>query len=184
MSAPVPDEAVALLGFWREAGAGRWYAKSEAFDAAIRSRFADLHAAAAAGGLADWLETAEGALASVILLDQFSRHLYRGDARSFAQDEQARHIAALSFDAGFDTHTDPPLRAFFYLPFMHSEALADQDRSVTLCHAIPDRANLPYARDHRRIIRRFGRFPHRNVILGRHTTAAEQAFLDEGGFAG
>ena len=136
------------------------------------------------GGTSDWAETPEGALALVLLLDQFSRNMFRGSPKAFAQDEMARAIAREAIDAGFDQEVAPDLRCFFYLPFMHSEAIADQERCVALCHALGAAAISRYAREHERIIRRFGRFPHRNPILGRHTTPAEQAFLDGGGFAG
>jgi uncharacterized protein (DUF924 family) len=181
VTAPGPDE---VIGFWREAGPERWYKKDPAFDQAIAERFSVLHAKAAAGELDDWAGTPQGALALLILLDQFSRNLFRGLPQAFAQDEAARRIARAAVQRGFDHQVDPTLRQFFYLPFMHSEQIADQERCVALCHTLPDRTNLPFARDHERIVRRFGRFPHRNEVLGRHTSPAEQAFLEGGGFAG
>lgn len=137
-----------------------------------------------AGKLDDWAATPAGALALIIVLDQFSRNLGRGTAQAFAGDERALALAVRAVAAGFDPLVEAPLRKFFYMPFMHSERLSDQHRSVLLCHALHDPGTLPYAREHARIIRRFGRFPHRNPILGRHTTPAEAAFLAGGGFAG
>jgi len=174
-----------VLRFWLEAGSDKWYSKDEAFDAAIRERFGEAHAAASTGRLDGWVETPEGALALVIVLDQFSRNLHRGSPETFANDEAALRHAESALAAGYDRAVTPELREFFAMPFMHSERLADQERSVALCHALhAGEATLPYALEHERIIRRFARFPHRNTILGRHTTPAERAFLDEGGFSG
>ena len=173
-----------VLRFWREAGAEKWFRKDAAFDAEMARRFGAAHAEAAAGRLDGWAANAEGALALVLLLDQFSRNLHRGSAQAFAQDERARAVAEKALAAGLDLAVEPALRLFFYLPFEHSESIVDQERCVLLCHALPDKGLLPYAREHEAIIRRFGRFPHRNAALVRHTTPAEQAFLDGGGFAG
>jgi uncharacterized protein (DUF924 family) len=181
MTIPSPEDVVA---FWRDAGPERWYKKDPEFDRAIAERFSAAHAKGAAGELDDWAETPRGALALLILLDQFSRNLFRGSPRAFAQDEAARRIARAALERGFDKQVDPPLRQFFCLPFMHSEHIADQELCVALCHGLPDRGNLSFARDHERIVRRFGRFPHRNEVLGRHTSPAERAFLEGGGFAG
>ena len=178
------EQAQQVIRFWRDAGPDRWYRKDDDFDHSIASTFGALHEAAARGELNSWAETPEGALALLLLLDQFSRNMFRGSPRTFAQDAQARQIARRALANGFDTMVDDDLRQFFYLPFMHSESLPDQELCVKLCHGLPDRNTLPYARDHERIIRRFGRFPHRNGVLGRHTSPAEQAFLDGGGFAG
>ncbi|MGX1101712.1 DUF924 family protein [Bradyrhizobium elkanii] len=174
-----------VLGFWRNAGRDRWYKHDDAFDAEIRSRFLATWQKAAAGELSSWEASDDGALALTIVLDQFPRNLFRGDARTFSSDVLARDVARRAIDRGVDARTDPVLREFLYLPFEHSEDLADQQRCVTLfrqydCH--PD--NLKYAEDHADIIRRFGRFPHRNRVLGRQTTAEEKAFLGAGGFSG
>lgn len=172
-----------IVHFWWNAGPDRWFAKDETFDQRFRAQCLALHEAAARGDLGPWTETDEGALALVLLLDQFPRNCFRGTARMFATDVQARATAAAAIEAGHDQTVDADLRVFFYLPFEHSEGLADQDRSVAL--AAPLSAEyLSYAELHREIIRRFGRFPHRNAILGRTTTPQEQRFLDEGGFAG
>ena len=147
-------------------------------------KFLPTYEAAARGELAAWEESAEGALALVLLLDQFPRNLFRGDARAFATDALARAVAERALARGFDQATDLALRPFFYLPFMHSEALIDQDRSVRLYEALGETEELRYATQHRDVVLRFGRFPHRNRALGRNTTPAEQAFLEADGFAG
>ena len=173
-----------VVGFWAEAGPDRWFTKDDAFDAEIRRRFLATHEAAAAGKLAAWETSAEGALALLLLLDQFPRNMFRNNARTFATDSQARAIAAAALLRGFDAQVPPNLRAFFYLPFEHSEDMADQERGLALYSAAGDDDGLKWAKLHADIIRRFGRFPHRNAVLGRTTTAEEQAFLDGGGFAG
>ena len=173
-----------VLGFWRNAGPERWFKKQAAFDEAIRLKFEPVHHRAARGEYDAWAKTAEGALALLILLDQFPRNLYRESGHAFATDPKARAIARTAVEAGFDREVEPALRNFFYLPFEHSEDLADQDFGLALCAEAGDEENLKWAGLHRDIIARFGRFPHRNPALGRTTTAEEQTFLDEGGFAG
>jgi uncharacterized protein (DUF924 family) len=172
-----------VVTFWREAGPERWFEKDTVFDEEIKRRFLATHEAAAAGKLHDWENTAEGALALLILLDQFPRNMFRNSARAYATDPLARAIAAGALVKGFDS-VFPDLRSFFYLPFEHSEDLADQERALALYKAAGDTDNLKWAEIHADIIRRFGRFPHRNAVLGRATTPEEQAFLDSGGFAG
>jgi uncharacterized protein (DUF924 family) len=176
-----PDD---VLAFWRDAGPKKWFTKDAAFDAEITARFLSTYEAAAAGELSAWETTAESALALVIVLDQFPRNMFRGSARTFATDPLARAIADRAIARGFDQQTTLSLRGFFYLPFEHSENLADQERCIALCHATGVADTLKWAELHADIIRRFGRFPHRNAVLGRTTTTAEQAFLDGGGFAG
>ncbi len=177
-----------VLAFWLRAGPAKWFAKDDAFDQAIRDGFAPLHIQASRGELAHWGETAEGALALLILLDQFPRNLYRGSAHAFATDPLAVATAARAIDRGFDRQVEPQLQPFFYLPYEHSERMADQDRGIVLCEArrdaTGDEDTLKWAHLHRDIIQRFGRFPHRNKCLGRVTAPEEQAFLDGGGFAG
>jgi uncharacterized protein (DUF924 family) len=173
-----------IVAFWREAGPKRWFVKDTAFDDDIRQRFLAAHEAAAEGKLRDWEANAEGALALLILLDQFPRNMFRGQARAFATDPLARAIAAGALVRGFDAQVPKEMRGFFYLPFEHSEDMADQERCVALYKASGDAEGLKWAEAHADIIRRFGRFPHRNAVLGRPTTAEEQAFLDGGGFAG
>jgi len=173
-----------VLAFWRAAGPDKWFKKDPAFDDDIRAHFLETYDAAAAGMLSEWERTAEGALALTIVLDQFPRNMFRGDARTYAADPQARAVAALALERGFDQKVPLSDRQFFYLPFEHSEAIADQERSCALCAATGDADLLKWAQLHADIIRRFGRFPHRNAMLGRATTADEQAFLDGGGFKG
>ena len=177
-----------VTGFWIAAGPRKWFKKSAAFDDAIRLAFEPDHHRAARSEYADWSRTAEGSLALLLLLDQFPRNLYRNSAHAFATDPLARGVAARAIDAGHDLASEPQRRPFFYLPFEHSEAMADQDRSVALCEALRaatgDVDTLKWALIHRGTIQRFGRFPHRNAALGRANTAEEQAFLDGGGFSG
>jgi uncharacterized protein (DUF924 family) len=184
----MPARPQDILIFWRNAGPSQWFAAKPAFDEAIRLKFEPVHHAAARGQYDAWRDEAEGALALVILLDQFPRNLYRGSGHAFATDPLARTITRQAIARGFDRQTEALLRPFFYLPFEHSEILADQDEGIALCQALADEAGdaetLKWARIHRDIIERFGRFPHRNRALGRATTAQEQAFLDDGGFAG
>jgi uncharacterized protein (DUF924 family) len=172
-----------IVTFWRDAGFDRWFTKDAAFDAEIKQRFLPTYEAAAAGKLRDWENTAEGALALLIVLDQFPRNMFRGDKRAFATDPLARAVTAGALIKGYDAEAGD-LRAFFYLPFEHSEDLADQERGVALYKAAGDDEGLKWGEIHADIIRRFGRFPHRNAVLGRRTTPEEQKFLDDGGFAG
>ena len=176
-------EAGAVVAFWREAGPSMWFAKDPAFDTRFRERFADLHAKAAQGVLRDWLAAPESALALVLLLDQYPRNSFRGTARMYATDAAASAAASAAIAAGHDRAVEPALQMFFYLPFAHSEAMADQDRAVELCRRLGD-PHLSRAEHHRDIIRRVGRFPHRNPILGRAMRPAEQRSLDEGGYKG
>ena len=174
----------AVLAFWREAGPDKWFKKDAAFDNDIRTRFLDSYEAAAKAGLSDWEATPDGALALTIVLDQFPRNMLRGSPRAFAADSLARAVADRALARGFDRGMPLTDRQFFYLPFEHSETLADQDRCCALFRATGDADLVKWADLHADIIRRFGRFPHRNAVLGRPTTAEEQAFLDSGGFAG
>jgi uncharacterized protein (DUF924 family) len=173
-----------VLAFWREAGEDKWFNNDTAFDEAVRRRFLETYEAAAAGQLAEWEASREGALALVIALDQFPRNMFRGRARAFAADPLARQVADRAIVRGFDLATPVEERGFFYLPFEHSEQLADQERCCALVRVTDDADLLKWAELHADIIRRFGRFPHRNAVLGRATTAEEQDFLDQGGFAG
>ena len=178
-----PADAMAVVAFWREAGPKSWFAKDPNFDCRFRDCFLTLHEAAARGDLADWAETPEGVLALVLLLDQFPRNAFRGTPRMYETDTMARAVASAAVGAGHDRALDDAMAMFMYLPFGHAENEVDQDMSVSLVARLgPD--VLPNAERHRSIIRRFGRFPHRNEILGRKTTRDERRFLDEGGFAG
>jgi uncharacterized protein (DUF924 family) len=176
-------QAQEIVDFWRAAGPERWFRKDEAFDAEFRARFLPAHEAASAGALDAWVESATGALALLLLLDQFPRNAFRGTARVYATDAKAREIARDALQRGWDVRVDASLQPFFYLPFMHSEAPADHDLSVQLNGRLGGES-ARFAEHHRGIIRRFGRFPHRNAILGRESTPEELAFLAEGGFGG
>ena len=187
MSAFSPDPQIEpdqVLAFWHEAGADKWFDENPRFDAEIAARFGSLWQDATAGKLASWEETAEGALALVIVLDQFPRNMYRGDPRSYQCDAIARAVADRAITRGYDQQVAHLQRQFFYLPFMHSEHLPDQERCIALARAYGDERFASYAERHADIIQRFGRFPHRNAILGRLTTPAEQAFLSAGGYGG
>jgi uncharacterized protein (DUF924 family) len=150
----------------------------------VRRRYLALWQEASAGELSSWETSDDGALALTIVLDQFPRNMFRGEAQAFSSDAKARDVAARAIARGVDARIDPALVEFLYLPFMHSEHLADQLRCVELFRSAPNPDNLRYAEEHAEIIRRFGRFPHRNHLLGRAMTAEEQAFLAAGGFSG
>jgi uncharacterized protein (DUF924 family) len=173
-----------ILAFWREAGSERWYTKDAAFDDDVRRQFLGLWQKAAAGELSSWETSDDGALALVIILDQFPRNMFRDDARTYSTDPQAFEVATRAVERGVDARIEPVLLEFLYMPFMHSEQLSDQQRCVELFRKAGNADNIGYAQDHAEIISRFGRFPHRNRILGRATTPEEQAFLDSGGFSG
>lgn len=173
-----------ILSFWRDAGPERWFKKDDAFDADIRARFLPVYGAAADGRLAAWEETPEGALALLIVLDQFPRNMFRGSARAFAADPLARTVTGRALAQGFDQRVEKAERTFFYLPLEHSEDMADQQRCVALFRATGDADLVKWAELHADIIRRFGRFPHRNEALGRTSTAEEMEFLRSGGFQG
>jgi uncharacterized protein (DUF924 family) len=172
-----------VIEFWEKAGPGMWFAKDADFDAAFRERFLPDHEAAARGELMYWQSSPEGALALVILLDQFPRNAFRGTPRMYDTDAMARKVANTAFAAGYDRQTPLELQKFLLLPFAHSEDLADQERAVALARRIGT-DDLAHAEHHRDIVRRFGRFPHRNHILGRETTPEEQRYLDNGGYQG
>ena len=174
-------KASEVLDFWRGAGMGKWFNGGAAFDAECRDGFLDAHHAAARRAFEHWMDSADGALALVLLLDQIPRNVFRGSGHAFASDGLARHYAERALATGHDAAFEPELRAFFYLPFEHSEELADQQRSVALFEALGNQTYTQYAVEHRRVIERFGRFPHRNRALGRTSTADEQAWLDAGG---
>ena len=180
-SHPSDSEALAaVVAFWRGASA-HWFSKSDAFDADFKARFLALHERAVRGELT--AATADEALGLVILLDQLPRNAFRDTPRMYASDALAREQTLRAIEAGFDTRVDAPLRPFFYLPLSHSETLADQDRAVALNAAL-GADYRHHARQHRDIVARFGRFPHRNAVLGRASTPEEIAYLAEGGFKG
>jgi uncharacterized protein (DUF924 family) len=175
-------DPTAVVDFWKAAGPARWYAKNEDFDADFRRRFEAAHMAAARREYDAWMESPEGALALLILLDQFPRNCYRGTGHQFATDPLARMYAGQAIARGYLSVFTPDLRQFLLLPLMHSEDIADQDALLPLVADMPE--TLKFANIHRDIILRFDRFPHRNAALGRQTSLKEEAFLKGGGFGG
>ena len=181
-----PDD---VLRFWREAGPERWFKKDDGFDGAIRERFATTLEAAGRGELDRWAETPAGALALILVLDQFSRNLHRESARAFANDAKALELCAKVRREGWvdallaDGETES-IAIFALMPLMHSEAIGDQEAGVAAMLRPEWSVNFDFAVLHRDIILRFGRFPHRNSVLGRHTSAAEREYLANGGFGG
>jgi len=173
-----------LIGYWLSQPEKRLFSVDPAFDAELAERFGALHADAVAGRLDGWMETVDGRLGLVLLLDQLSRNLGRGTPAMFAHDAQALQIAGMAIAAGDRTALPPAEYRWHVMPFMHSEKLADQERCVELCREAGLDDTLPHAIEHRDIIASFGRFPHRNRLLGRDMTAEEQQFLDKGGFSG
>jgi uncharacterized protein (DUF924 family) len=177
------SSAQAVVQFWREAGPDLWFAKNDEFDRKFQDRFLDLHESAVRGELHEWLSSPYEALALLLLLDQFPRNAFRGSPRMYASDGLAREVAEAAIVAGHDRKVDPSMQLFFYLPFGHSENPADQERCVALSERLGE-PDLSHARRHRDIVKRFGRFPHRNPILDRAMTPEEKKFLDEGGYSG
>ena len=173
-----------VLGFWRNAGPQRWFKKSQPFDEALRLKFEPVHHQAARGAYDRWAAEPDSALALILLLDQFPRNLYRGSAHAFATDPKALVFARAAAEAGFHRQVEPLLAQFMVTPFEHSEDIADQDFGLALAAELGDPEIIRWVTVHRDIIARFGRFPHRNPMLGRETSPEEQEFLDEGGFSG
>jgi uncharacterized protein (DUF924 family) len=196
MSVATPED---VLEFWFGpagsaplAGSTKWWTKDAAFDHEIKARFESTIAAAAAGELDAWKATPRGRLALVVVLDQFSRNAYRGTARSFAQDARARDLALEALDAGEDRLLEPIERSFLYMPLMHAENADLQRKCIAAFQRLCDVTtpqdlqkytanNLDFAKKHAEIIERFGRFPHRNDILGRDSTPEEIEFLKQPG---
>lgn len=185
MSAPVPSTE-AVLSFWQAAGREKWFGGGPAFDEEVRAALLPAYEAAAESALDSWQGTAPGALARIILLDQVPRNVFRGTPQAFATDAMALAAAEKAVDRGFDADPSIPeaLRSFFYLPFMHAEDPAAQARCVALYKALGQEEGVRYALIHQECIERFGRFPHRNAILGRATTPEEADYLANGGFSG
>jgi uncharacterized protein (DUF924 family) len=174
--------AQSVLDFWfKELGPDAWFAKSDATDALIEARFSTLHSAAVACELAHWRTDGRGRLAEIIVLDQFSRNLFRNDPRAFAADPMALALAQEAVAQGVDQDLTPPERAFLYMPFMHSESALIHERAVVLFGGEGLAFNLDFELKHKAIIDRFGRYPHRNAVLGRTTSEDEIAFLQEDG---
>ena len=175
-----------IRDFWLdEVGPKGWYVVDDTLDQSIRDRFLHVWEEAIEGGCGLWLTDPKGALAYLILTDQFPRNMFRGDGRSFATDRSARAAAKAAIDRDWDRAIGEPARQFFYMPLIHSENLVDQDRGVRLIHSRLENeggSTLVHAKVHRSIIRQFGRFPFRNAVLDRTTTQAEQQFMDDGGY--
>jgi len=183
IATPFVTQPQEVVDFWLDAGPTQWFSKSAQFDADFCARFEAAHMAAAARQLDAWLDEPAGAIALMILLDQFPRNAYRDTGHMFATDALALHFAERAIAAGHDLKVDASLRQFFYMPFEHAENPAAQNRAIALME--PRGADaVRWAVLHRDIIKRFGRFPHRNAALGRQTTQAEREFLESGGFAG
>ena len=173
-----------LIGYWMAQPEKRLFSVDPEFDAELAERFGGLHADAVAGRLEDWKDTVDGRLGLVLLFDQLSRNLARGTAGMFAHDDEALQIASAAIAAGDRAALPAAEHRWHVMPFMHSEKLADQERCVELCREAGLDDTLPHAIEHRDIIAKFGRFPHRNQLLGREMTRQEQEFLDKGGFSG
>ena len=183
--APVtPVMPADVLRFWFDAGPARWFKKDAAFDAAIAARFGAVAEAAARGALDTWATDPDGALALLLLLDQFRRNIHRESAKAFAADRHCLSIAVAAIARGFDAAVAKDRRQWFYLPFEHSEDLRTQECGIALFEALGDPEALKWAVLHRDIIARFGRFPHRNAVLGRQSSPEELQFLADGGFTG
>ena len=168
-----------ILDFWfSEESRARWFKSTPEYDREVKQRFEGVWQQARNGELADWEDTAAGAVALVIVLDQLPLNMFRDQPESFSTEEQSRDVARRAIRNGFDIELADEFMAFMYLPFMHSESLVDQDRSVMLFETAGLEDNLKWARSHREIVQRFGRFPHRNKILGRESTAEELEWLN------
>jgi len=173
-----------IVDFWEAAGPAKWFAKDEAFDTEISERFGATYRAASDGRLDEWELAPRGSLALILLLDQFPRNMFRGSKDVYRTDAQAVLLAERAIERGHHEAYAPPMRRFFFLPFQHAEDLAAQDRAVALSEKSGDADGVKWARHHRDIIARFGRFPHRNALLGRESTPEEAAFLKESDFRG
>jgi len=174
----------AVLDFWFSAGPKKWFTKNDDFDAAIRNQFLNLHCEAAKGNIDNWSSKIEGTLALIIVLDQFSRNLHRNSPLAFATDEKALGLSFGAIEKRQDIELPQGVRQWVYMPFMHSEQLEMQKRSIELFNTIDDAGNMKAALTHRDIIQKFGRFPHRNNVLGRVSNTEELEFLSNGGFSG
>ena len=177
----MPVSAEDIVKFWfEEIDKSIWFNSTPEFDTYLRDRFQDMVQAALNDQLSSWKETPEGCLALVILLDQFPLNIYRGEAESFAGESKSREVAQIAIDRKFDQSLNDEKKAFLYLPFMHSENINDQNLSVSLFEEAGLKNNLRYAKHHRDIIERYGRFPHRNIILDRESSEEETAYLNSG----
>ena len=176
---PIP---AAIIDFWfSEKVSRQWFSSTRELDHEIHAKYAALWRIATEGGLDDWCETPEGSLALVIVLDQFPLNMFRGTPSCFSSEAQATQCAKHAIERGFDHLLDKRRLAFLYMPLMHSEELADQDLSVALFEQAGFKQNLAFAKHHREIVKRFGRFPHRNEILGRISSREELVYLNSTG---
>lgn len=178
------QQVTEILDFWKTAGPGSWWRKDLKFDEEIRTRFNQLHQSAAARKLDSWRNEPKSCLALVLILDQFSRNLFRGSDQAFAQDAYGLELAKYAVTNEFDKGDPKELITFFYMPYMHSENIDDQEVCIELFRKTGIESSMEAAVEHRDIIAKFGRFPHRNKLLGRKSSDEEQAFLDGGGFSG
>ena len=178
---PTPND---VLDFWFSAGPKKWFAKDDAFDDTIRERFLALHVKAVNGSIEEWADNPVATLALIIVLDQFSRNLHRNSPLAFANDDKALGLSQSLIAKRRDIEFPMDVRLWIYMPFQHSEDLEIQDRSIALFETIDDPENLRFAHIHRDIILKFGRFPHRNEVLGRTSSVEELQFLADGGFSG
>jgi len=178
---PVPGE---VLDFWISAGTKKWFCKDDAFDSTIRDRFFDLHREAVREHVDAWTAEAEGSLALIIVLDQFSRNLHRNSPLAYASDAKAFDLSRNAIARQQDVEVPAGVRKWFYMPYMHSEDLEVQNTSIELFSTLDDPGGMKFAITHRNIIRQFGRFPHRNNVLDRTSSIEELAFLADGGFSG
>jgi uncharacterized protein (DUF924 family) len=179
---PMTETPDTVLDFWfSELTTKDWFVKDDRIDREIAERFAGLHLALSRQVPAQWRASPEARLALVIVFDQFPRNIYRGSPLAFATDRLALNEAKAAVATGADARVDEARRIFFYMPFEHAEDLDEQDRAVALCEALGNENYLDYAHQHRAVIAQFGRFPHRNAILGRTSTPAEEAYLAEPG---
>ena len=173
-------QAQDILDFWFDADhRSLWFAKNDEFDAKIQQRFAILHQQAVQSELWSWRKTAEGRLAEIIVLDQFSRNLYRDQAQAFAYDSMALVLAQEAISLQLDAQLNPDQRSFLYMPFMHSESQLIHEFALKLFQRLGNEMNLSFEKKHKLIIDRFGRYPHRNTILNRHSTPEEIEFLTQ-----
>lgn len=179
----VAERAKAIIKFWfSDESREHWFAKDDLFDRKVTETFLGDYERVASGDRNGWPSTPQGSLALTILLDQFPRNIFRDDARAFTTDDAARHVAGAAIVQGFDDQLTTEMRRFLYMPFMHSEDVVDQERCISLfTRRGDDDGSVDYALRHKHIIDRFGRFPHRNALLGRQTTADEAVFLREPG---
>lgn len=167
-----------ILNFWfSEPVEAHWFVRSDDLDAQITQRFSGIYEQAVAGDLSGWKDDAKSALALTIILDQFPRNMFRGSPKAFASDNQALDVAKFALTKAYDQAVDAKARQFFYLPLMHSENLEDQERCVKIYEKLGNDYSLKFAREHHDIIKQFGRFPHRNAVIGRENTQQETEFL-------